>query len=424
DGKDFTGRNIGFCLPAGETVTSISFGGRTKFSNIGEFIKFIYQYAFIIGSVIAVMVIIVAGVMYIFSGGNSDTVGQAKKKIYGAITGLVLMALSFTILKTINPYLVELRLPSIWAINTSGIAPVNCESLDQGPKKVTMIALAKNQSATTPPTDLASAKFFIPDSTTAENTPICGNDYYVDKTNGQTCGGTSCPQPNTVCYQGINDKNNSCKKGKIGGRIYGSGLTEQQAGDANFIVKAGVGLFTNFWAWIWIRDIELRVICNESDSIDDTDIEDSETKNKVDENKKIQEYSLSYTEQDVDKMIGECDEGKFVGFVIAVDLNLPNEPVANEQHLLGLDKNDQIVDLYTLPSSGGSWYETYLEQLVKTANLNTIKQYLIPKEKILKGFPLNIDVSNINNIELIKVLSNDKATQLLNNTYGKLWGIN
>ena len=160
------------------------------------------------------MVIIVAGIMYIFSGGNSDTVGQAKKKIYGAITGLVLMALSFTILKTINPYLVELRLPSIWAINTSGIAPVKCESLDNGPKKVTKIALAKIQSATTPPIDLASAKFFIPDSTTADKTSICGNDYYVDKTGGQTCGGTSCFQKDTVCYKGINDKNNSCNNMK------------------------------------------------------------------------------------------------------------------------------------------------------------------------------------------------------------------
>jgi len=51
-GQDAFGRDIGFCLPVGEPVTTVTFGGRNKFANIGEFIKFIYQYGMVVAGVL------------------------------------------------------------------------------------------------------------------------------------------------------------------------------------------------------------------------------------------------------------------------------------------------------------------------------------------------------------------------------------
>ncbi|OIO18404.1 MAG: hypothetical protein AUJ23_03820 [Candidatus Magasanikbacteria bacterium CG1_02_32_51] len=426
DGKDFTGRNIGFCLPAGETVTSISFGGRTKFSNIGEFIKFIYQYAFIIGSVIAVMVIIVAGVMYIFSGGNSDTVGQAKKKIYGAITGLVLMALSFTILKTINPYLVELRLPSIWAINTSGIAPVNCESLDQGPKKVTMIALAKNQSATTPPTDLASAKFFIPDSTTADKTSICGNDYYVNKTGGQTCGGNSCLSDGQVCYQKPIASSKACNTANIAGIVYSSSVTD------NFVQKNTLAIilstvFGEGWEWKWLtddgkNDIDIKAVCKNGKLEDlSIDTKDPSEEIYINSDKLIQEFFSIIPPSKINHNYCSGD-GEIKGFVLFLSINEEGS-FNNDEHYFGIDRatgqaidladdgDDLEDDLFISTGTGISMTDFFLSPALNIAlkpyakpaaqvlSKNIIDKYLIKAEELKKGIYFHIDIDKICDVD-------------------------
>jgi len=290
EGKDVGGREIGFCLPVGDTVTSISFGGRTKFTNIGDFIKFIYQYAFIVGSVVAVMVIIVAGVMYIFSGGNSDTVSKAKKKIYGSIIGLILMAVSYTILHTINPYLVNLRLPSIWAINTAGIAPVRCEFLDEG----TEIAIASysTNSSTIP---LSSAEWYEMKKDTVTE---CGNDYYVQKTNGQLCGGSECQNPNTVCYQPIKANKKLCSPGNITGLVYSSSILTNFIQESS-LASLGSTFFGEGWEYNWLTasgdgDIELHAVCKDGTTNEISDDSNDPTNDQYrDDTKLRQEFILT-----------------------------------------------------------------------------------------------------------------------------------
>ena len=61
----------GKCLPAGQTKTSISFGGKSQFTDLGDYLKTVYNYVLAIASIMAVVVIILAGVQWTASGGSS-----------------------------------------------------------------------------------------------------------------------------------------------------------------------------------------------------------------------------------------------------------------------------------------------------------------------------------------------------------------
>ena len=76
---------------------------------IGEYLAVIYRYLVVVAGVVAVIVIIIAGIQWTASGGNSSTIESAKGRIIGALTGLGLAVGSYIILYTINPELVSFR---------------------------------------------------------------------------------------------------------------------------------------------------------------------------------------------------------------------------------------------------------------------------------------------------------------------------
>ncbi len=76
---------------------------------IGEYLSTVYKYLIIFAGIVAVIVIIVAGIQWTASGGNSSTIESAKNRITGALTGLGLAVGSYVILYAINPELVSFR---------------------------------------------------------------------------------------------------------------------------------------------------------------------------------------------------------------------------------------------------------------------------------------------------------------------------
>ncbi|MBI5728147.1 MAG: hypothetical protein HY984_00135 [Candidatus Magasanikbacteria bacterium] len=85
---------------------------------LAEYIVAAYKYAVAIASLIAVIMIIVAGFQWTIAGGNTDMITSAKKKIGGAITGLVIALGSYALLYTINPELTNYRSLKIQYIRT------------------------------------------------------------------------------------------------------------------------------------------------------------------------------------------------------------------------------------------------------------------------------------------------------------------
>jgi len=81
--------------------------------DLSDYIRGVYRLLIGAGALFAVVMLVIAGYQWIFSGGSADKTGAAKKRILGAVIGLMLALLSYTILNAITPRLVALRLPYV-----------------------------------------------------------------------------------------------------------------------------------------------------------------------------------------------------------------------------------------------------------------------------------------------------------------------
>lgn len=82
------------------------FGGRASVTTVGEYIQLVYSYAAGIIGIIAVVLIMAGGLMWIAAAGNEQTISTAKEIIVSALTAVIIIVLSFAILRIINPTLV------------------------------------------------------------------------------------------------------------------------------------------------------------------------------------------------------------------------------------------------------------------------------------------------------------------------------
>ncbi len=72
-------------------------GGVIPKSDPNTVIVGVLNTAYFLGGVVAVIIIIIAGIMYTTSGGDSGKVAQAKDAILYAVVGLVVIILAFVI---------------------------------------------------------------------------------------------------------------------------------------------------------------------------------------------------------------------------------------------------------------------------------------------------------------------------------------
>ena len=76
---------------------------------IGQYIVGVYKYAMGIVGIVATVVMMYGGFMWIMAAGNASRISEAKTWIGGAMTGLVLALGSYTLLYVINPDLVSFK---------------------------------------------------------------------------------------------------------------------------------------------------------------------------------------------------------------------------------------------------------------------------------------------------------------------------
>ncbi|NUM25566.1 MAG: hypothetical protein HUU49_02970 [Candidatus Buchananbacteria bacterium] len=95
-------------------------GGNLEVDWIGQYIGAIYNYGVAVAGVLAVIMIMVGGFLWLVSAGNPNQISTAKDFITSALTGLLLALFSFIILQTVNPRLVKLE-----GITVSQIQPIN-----------------------------------------------------------------------------------------------------------------------------------------------------------------------------------------------------------------------------------------------------------------------------------------------------------
>lgn len=88
---------------------------------IGEYIKALYIFLISTLAILSVVMIAWAGITWLTAGGSAEKVGTAKARILGAIGGLALGLVSYVILQTINPDLVDFKITDV-----SPVKPVGC----------------------------------------------------------------------------------------------------------------------------------------------------------------------------------------------------------------------------------------------------------------------------------------------------------
>lgn len=76
---------------------------------IGQYISAIFEFAVAVSAFLALVMIMLAGIKWMFAAGSSEKVGEARKMIGNAIIGLILSLATYTILSLINPNLVLLK---------------------------------------------------------------------------------------------------------------------------------------------------------------------------------------------------------------------------------------------------------------------------------------------------------------------------
>ncbi len=205
----------GKCLPAGVIETEVKFGGQTQFKDVGQFILVNYNYALSIAGILAAVMIIIAGAQYVTSGGNSEAISSAKKRIGGALIGLLIAYLSYVILNTINPALVNLRLPQTFMIKTNSLTPEFCSQAASS----SVFAFAGEPGVKVDKTKSEAADFSLSYN---PKDFICGKQYYVKKSGGAICKGDVC-DPGNVCYQNkdLKEEFPKCVVGMLAGTIKG-----------------------------------------------------------------------------------------------------------------------------------------------------------------------------------------------------------
>lgn len=76
---------------------------------LARYIQAIYNYGLAIVAILAAIVLMGGGLLWLTSGGDNGRISKAKEMIIGSISGLVILFCAWIILNTVNPALLELK---------------------------------------------------------------------------------------------------------------------------------------------------------------------------------------------------------------------------------------------------------------------------------------------------------------------------
>lgn len=170
-------------------------------ASIAKYIKVIYKYAIGIVGILAAVVLMVGGVMWIVAGGNATAIGEAKAWIGASLTGLVLALMSYLILATVNPALVDLKTTTIQTVATTATS-TNSTNYDTC-CKTDSECVNKKGSGYICNTAVSQAQLLVCNSSYSDATGIC-------QALGSTAEGGVCQPSNSTCATGLHCYNYRC----------------------------------------------------------------------------------------------------------------------------------------------------------------------------------------------------------------------
>jgi hypothetical protein len=217
-----------------------------KVTDVAQYIALMYKYTVGVGAILAVVMILWGGIVYLTAGGSPERIKSAKEYISNALVGLVLLYTSYLLLQTINPDLVKLKMPRVYMIRPIYAGAFYCNELEKEATKPLEFALAA-ESPDKPLTPLEQIKGY--NISGAENTK-CGRVYYEKSRGDQTCIGSDCTNWKTkvgdqekICGTGEGKVGCVCKLDEKGAYYCASGIVtvdvtfDAKASDPPYIVS-------------------------------------------------------------------------------------------------------------------------------------------------------------------------------------------
>jgi hypothetical protein len=113
----------GFATGAVDVGTTVD--GKMTSDLLARYIKAMYDYGLKAAGILAAVILMGGGLIWLTSAGNESKIGQAKEMIVGAISGLVILFSAWLILNTVNPAL--LSLTPMQLSDASGMVGSCCE---------------------------------------------------------------------------------------------------------------------------------------------------------------------------------------------------------------------------------------------------------------------------------------------------------
>jgi len=98
-------------------------------SSIGQYISAIFDFATAAAGILAVVVMMFGGFLWLMSGGNQERAANGKAYIASALSGLVLVLFSCTLLNFVNPDLIKLKPIPVYKTGETA----NCCAANTGP---------------------------------------------------------------------------------------------------------------------------------------------------------------------------------------------------------------------------------------------------------------------------------------------------
>lgn len=370
----------GKCLANANTKTSISFGGNTSFNNVGEYIKTIYNYALTVIGILAVVMIIVSGVQWISSAGNSEVIGKARKRIFGAVIGMFIAYMSYIILHSINPATVNLRLPQVYMVRPAVLSSKWCRDVKAG-QLFAFAAGDKEQNKKIEATGKEAFNLSYPFDNPTAKTFWCGQRYFVEATAADvSCLGDRC-EAGTACSdvdsEGMNNPY-QCRIASVAGEI--KVLYDE------FSITRDIESKYDFEEVL--SKTQFYLACdNGSAEGKSYEIDLEEDISPVDNGR--QSYAINLDKEDLEKAKEECGVEKIRGgFIVFVfDLNMWG---SEETHIFG--KNG--VDIF---GSRGS-DQNYSGNTVSRHPAWFDQNLFIPLSELQIGARIDINTDNIKRV--------------------------
>jgi len=100
------------------TCTDADNSGTCSIPWVAQLIQYLYTFGLGIGGILAAVVLMAGGLVWLVSAGDATKITQAKSLIVGSITGLMILFGSYILLTQINPNLVVLKPLSLKMIET------------------------------------------------------------------------------------------------------------------------------------------------------------------------------------------------------------------------------------------------------------------------------------------------------------------